>query len=42
MERRPIIKEGKPVIMDVDMSTGAAEEEGMVCGGSVKILLELV
>ncbi len=42
MERRPIIKEGKPVIMDVDMSTGAAEEEGMVCGGRVQILLEIV
>lgn len=31
-----------PVIMNVDMSAGDAEEEGMVCGGSVKILLELV
>jgi hypothetical protein len=42
MEHMPIIKECKPVIMDVDMTAGAAEEEGMVCGGRVEILLEIV
>lgn len=42
MERRTAIKECKPVIMDVDMSAGTAEEEGMVCGGRVQILLEIV
>lgn len=42
MERRTAIKECKPVIMDMDMSAGTAEEEGMVCGGRVQILLEIV
>lgn len=36
------IMEQQPVIIDVDMNAGAAEEEGMVCGGRVKILLEIV
>lgn len=36
------IMEQPPVIMDVDMTAGTAEEEGMVCGGRVKILLEIV
>ncbi|MBQ6388704.1 MAG: XdhC family protein [Mogibacterium sp.] len=35
-------KDHKPVIMEVDMSGDAAEDEGMVCGGRVKVLLEVV
>ena len=34
--------EHKPVIMEVDMSGDAAEDDGMVCGGTVKVLLEIV
>ena len=41
--RRMLLDEGhKPVIMEVDMSGDAAEDEGMVCGGRVKVLLETV
>ena len=32
----------RPVIMEVDMSNASAEDEGMVCGGSVELLLEVV
>ena len=32
----------RPVIIEVDMSGDAAEDEGMVCGGRVKVLLETV
>ena len=32
----------KPEILEVDMSGEAAEDEGMVCGGKVKVLLETV
>lgn len=32
----------KPVVMEVDMSSDAAEDEGMVCGGRVQVLLETV
>ena len=42
MERRPAIMERRPAIMDVDMSAVAAEEDGMVCGGRVQVLLEIV
>ena len=42
MECGPAVMERRPAIMDVDMSAGAAEEEGMVCGGRVEILLEIV
>lgn len=41
--RRMLLDEGhRPVIMEVDMSGDAAEDEGMVCGGRVKVLLETV
>ena len=41
--RRMLMKEDhRPVIMEVDMTIGAAEDEGMVCGGRVKVLLETV
>lgn len=41
---RRMLMEGdhKPVMMEVDMSGDAAEDEGMVCGGRVKVLLEVV
>ena len=42
MKRRPAIMEQQPAIMDVDMSAVAAEEDGMVCGGHVQVLLEIV
>ena len=32
----------KPEILEVDMSSEAAEDEGMICGGKVKVLLETV
>lgn len=32
----------KPVIIEVDMSNDTAEDEGMVCGGVVEVLLETV
>lgn len=41
--RRMLLEEGhKPVVMEVDMSGDAAEDEGMVCGGRVQVLLETV
>jgi len=41
--RRMLLDEDhKPVIMEVDMSGDAAEDEGMVCGGRVQVLLETV
>ncbi len=42
MECGPAVMERRPAIMDVDMTAGAAEEEGMVCGGRVQVLLEIV
>ena len=42
MEHEPAVMEHGPVIMYVDMSAGTAEEEGMVCGGRVQVLLEIV
>ena len=42
MECGPAVMERRPAIMDVDMSAGAAEEDGMVCGGRVQVLLEIV
>ena len=42
MEHEPAVMEHGPVIMYVDMSAGAAEEDGMVCGGRVQVLLEIV
>ena len=41
---RRMLMEGdhKPVIVEVDMTCDAAEDEGMVCGGRVKVLLEVV
>ena len=35
-------EEHKPVIVEVDMSSDTAEDEGMVCGGRVGVLLETV
>ena len=35
-------EEHKPVIIEVDLSNDTAEEEGMVCGGVVEVLLETV
>ena len=42
MEHEPAVMEHGPVIMYVDMSAGTAEEDGMVCGGRVQVLLEIV
>ena len=41
---RRMLMEGehKPVIVEVDMTCDTAEDEGMVCGGRVKVLLEIV
>ena len=36
------IMKHRPVVMDVNMNAGAAEEEGMICGGRVQVLLEIV
>lgn len=33
---------GRPRVITVNMTTDEAEEEGMVCGGTVKVLLEYV
>ena len=41
--RRMLLDEDhRPVVVEVDMSNDAAEDEGMVCGGRVKVLLETV
>ena len=43
--RRMLMEEDhthRPVLMEVDMSNASAEDEGMVCGGSVELLLEVV
>ncbi len=41
--RRMLLEEEhKPVVLEVDMSNEAAEDEGMVCGGTVEVLLETV
>ena len=32
----------EPVIMEIDMSGRTAEDEGVVCGGKVRVLLEVV
>lgn len=41
--RRMLLDEDhRPVVLEVDMSSDAAEDEGMVCGGRVKVLLEIV
>lgn len=43
--RRMLMEEDhthRPVTMEVDMSNASAEDEGMVCGGSVELLLEVV
>jgi xanthine dehydrogenase accessory factor len=36
-----IIRDGGYCIVDVDL-TDAAEEDGMVCGGAMKVLIEAV
>ena len=35
-------EEHRPAVVEVDMSNESAEDEGMVCGGRVKVLLEIV
>jgi len=41
--RRMLLDEThKPEVVDVDMSIEAAEDEGMVCGGRVEVLIEIV
>ena len=41
--RRMLLDEDhRPALVEVDMSTEAAEDEGMVCGGRVNVLLEIV
>ncbi|MBQ9272657.1 MAG: XdhC family protein [Mogibacterium sp.] len=35
-------EEHKPEVVEVDMSIEAAEDEGMVCGGRVEVLIEIV
>lgn len=37
---RDIIRDGGCRVVSVDMTADAAEEEGMVCGGTMKVLLE--
>lgn len=39
-EAREIIKDGGYKICEVDMTGGIAEDEGMVCGGKMKVLIE--
>lgn len=41
-EAREIIREGGYRIRQVDMTGTVAEEEGMVCGGTMKVLIEKV
>ncbi len=41
--RRMLLEEDhRPVVMDVDLSGDTAEDEGMVCGGRVRVFLEVV
>ena len=35
-----ITGEKGPVLVDVDISTETAEDEAMVCGGRIRVLLE--
>jgi xanthine dehydrogenase accessory factor len=39
---RDVIRKGGYVIQAVDLTGSFAEEEGMVCGGTMKILIESV
>ena len=36
------IEKARPVIMKVDMSGKDIEDEGMICGGAIEVLLEIV
>ena len=41
--RRMLIDENhRPVIMEVDITKDTAEDEGMVCGGKIQVMLEVV
>ena len=41
--RRMLIEDThRPVIMEVDMTKDTAEDEGMVCGGKIQVMLEVV
>jgi xanthine dehydrogenase accessory factor len=41
--RRMLLEdEHKPVVMEVDITKDTAEDEGMVCGGKIQVLLETV
>lgn len=40
--RMQLDEEHKPEVVEVDMSIEAAEDEGMVCGGRVEVLIEIV
>ena len=41
--RRMLIEEThRPVIMEVDITKDTAEDEGMVCGGKIQVMLEVV
>lgn len=35
-----VIEHGKPVMVDVNLTHEAAEEDGMVCGGAMKVYIE--
>ena len=41
--RRMLLEENhEPVIMEVDITKDTAEDEGMVCGGKILVMLETV
>lgn len=39
-EARKVLASGKPSMLTVDMNRDVAEDDGMVCGGSMRILIE--
>lgn len=41
--RRMLLEEEhEPVVMEVDITKDTAEDEGMVCGGKIQVMLEVV
>ena len=41
-EAREVLQSGKPKLVSVDMTGDISEDDGMVCGGSMKVWLEPV
>lgn len=41
-EAREVLQSGKPKLVAVDMTGDISEDDGMVCGGTMKVWLEPV